>query len=176
MANTGNTPKNLNHLREKNFISKMSIEKLSDIDFFVTTVTIPGFNVGEVIQRGINKAIPRPGNTLEKDPLTVQFLLDEDMNNWLAIYEWMTGMTFPIDFEQSRTWIKKQKDAGVQDYYSNITIFLLKNSMRPNLALTFHNAFPTNLDGFDMTVAGSDEPIVANAVFSFSHMTLETNL
>ncbi len=177
MANEiGNTPKNLNHLREKNFISKMAVAKLPNIDFFVTTLTMPGFNVGEIPVRSLNKLIPVPSNSLDKDPLTVQFIIDEDMRNWLELYDWMMGMTYPESFQQSKNWVNDRKQKELSDksiYYSDLQITILKNSMMPNLKFTFHNAFPTTLDGFDLTIAGSDEPLVASSTFTYSHVSIE---
>ncbi len=173
MSNIQGTPDNLNHLREKNFKGQLTVSRLPTINFFTTTMTMPGFTVGEIPRRGLNKNMPEPTNSLEKDPLTVQFIIDEDMKNWLEIYDWMIGMTFPDSFRTSRDWIESQEGAlgEYHPYKSMLRVVALKNSMHTNIAFDYHNAFPIALDGFDFTAAGSDEAIVATVTFVYSHMT-----
>lgn len=175
MSNLQGTPDNLNHLREKNVKAQLTVSRIPTINFFTTTVTMPGFTIGQIERPGLNKILPEPGNTLEKDPLTVQFIVDEDLKNWLEIYQWMLGMGFPESFKKSCEWIESQDGAlgETHPYKSNLQILLLKNSMFPNYRFTFHNAFPINLDGFDLTFAGTDEAVVSNVTFTYSHMTFD---
>lgn len=175
MTNIQGTPDNLNHLREKNFKTQLTVSRIPNVNFFATTVTMPGYTVGEVARRGINKLLPEPGNSLERDPLTVQFLVDEDLKNWQQIYQWILGMTFPESFKKSCDWIESQEGAigEKHPYKSHLRILALKNSMFPNYAFDFHNAFPISLEGFDLTAAGSDESVVSSVSFIFSHMTIE---
>lgn len=175
MPNMPGTPDNLNILREKNFKAQLTVSRLPTVNFFATTITIPGFTVGEIPRRGLNKLIPEPSNAAEKDPLTVQFMVDEDMSNWLEIYNWILGMTFPESFKQSCEWIESQEGALGEShpYKSMLRMLVLKNSMFPNIALDFHNAFPIALEGFDFTAQGSDEDIFTSVTFVYSHMTFE---
>ena len=169
------TPDNLNHLREKNFKAQLTISRIPTVNFFCTGVTMPGFTVGEIIRPGLNKTIPEPSNHLEKDPLTVQFLIDEDAKNWLEIYQWIQGMTFPESFAQSCEWVESQEGllGEYHPFKSLLQVIALKNSLLPNVRFQFHNAFPIALDGFDFTTSTTDEPIIGGCTFVYSHMTFE---
>lgn len=173
MTNMPGTPDNLNLLREKNFKAQLTVSRLPTINFFCTGVGMPGYSVGAIERPGLNKHLPEPGNKLSQDPLTATFLVDEDAQNWLEIYNWLLGMTYPESFAKSQAWVAEQeKSLGeYHPYKSQLNVMALKNSMFPNINFTFHNAFPTNLTGLPFTSTGKDDTISATVTFVYTHMT-----
>ena len=169
------TPENLNILREKNFKAQLTVSRLPTVNFWLTGVTMPGFSIQPIDRPGLNKTLPEPGNKLGREALGVNFLVDEDATNWLELYNWFLGMTYPQNFEKSSAWIAEQaKSLGeTHPYKSTLTVMALKNSMFPNVNFTFHNAFPTSLGGITFLSNSTDKDISSSASFVFTHMTAE---
>ena len=81
-------PTNLNYLSPINF--DFQINKLPKVKYFCTGVTLPGITFSEAIH-STTLAIQSylPGDSILFDPLTVKFIVDEDMKNYQEIYNWI---------------------------------------------------------------------------------------
>ena len=58
--------------------------------------------MGTAIQPSYLKDIPVPGDKVLYDDLNVRFLVDEKMENYLAIHKWITGLGYPESIGQYR--------------------------------------------------------------------------
>ena len=91
-------PNNINPLSPTGFT--LSITKLPEISFFCQTATIPEMtleNLAVATPLSINKV---PGELLRFGDLTVNFIIDENMTNYGAIWNWLVGLGFPQDYLQ----------------------------------------------------------------------------
>ena len=89
---------------------KFNIIKLPKVEFFCTSVNIPGITLGETSQATPLKDIPIPGDKLNYASLNVSFLVDENLENYREIHGWLTGLGFPRSHEQFETFINAGKD------------------------------------------------------------------
>ena len=117
--------------------------------------------------------LPVEGDTLTFESLSLSFIVDEDLQNYIEMYNWMTALGFPRDFSQFRALQKPVEDAsGKEDSkYSDLTIILHTNKSNPNYRVVFSDLFPTSLSSIqlDATPTGMD-PIVVDATFNFRGM------
>ena len=81
---------------------KFSILKLPKVEYFCTSVNIPGINLGETTQATPLKNIPIPGDKLTYEPLQMTFLVDENLENFQEIHGWLVGIGFPRDNSEFR--------------------------------------------------------------------------
>ena len=59
------------------------------------------------------KTIDVPGERLSYGDLTLRFLVDENMENYISVYNWLTGLGFPETTKEFADLIKDkdgQKD------------------------------------------------------------------
>ena len=96
-------------IANRNYMSplgfKLVLTKTPKVDFLCQSANIPSISMGTAIQPSYLKDIPVPGDKVLYDDLTVRFLVDEKMENYLAIYKWITGLGYPESlgqFEQLR--------------------------------------------------------------------------
>ena len=84
-------PTNLNYLSPVNF--DLLIEKLPKTRYFCVGATLPSIIFSEAVH-STTLAIQSyvPGDRITFDPLTVRFMVDEDMNNYQEIYEWIIAL------------------------------------------------------------------------------------
>ena len=58
---------------------KFQVIKLPKVEYFCTSANLPGINLGTAEQITPLKDIPLPGDRLQYDTLTIQFLVDENL-------------------------------------------------------------------------------------------------
>ena len=166
---TDSQPTNLNQLNVVSF--DVSFSRLPAVQYFCQRISLPTVVLGETNEPTPFLNMPVEGDTLTFESLSLSFIVDEDLQNYISIYEWMTSLGFPREYAQFRT-LKQPKDAGKTDsLYSDLTIELYTNKSNPNYRIRFTDCFPTSLSSiqFDATPTGMD-PIVVDATFNFRGM------
>ena len=172
---------------------KFNITKLPKVEFFCTSVNIPGITLGETSQSTPLKDIPIPGDKLTYASLNVSFLVDENLENYREIHGWLTGLGFPRSHEQFETFINagkdrfptsdgtaKNRDAGKVDdvgfdvgaQYSDALLTILSSKNNPVLEVRFGDLYPTSLSGLSYDQQAGDTSYLTGSV-SFSYQIYE---
>ena len=88
-----------NQIQNRNFLSplgfRFSLAKIPKVNFFCNSARIPEINLGIAVQPSYLKDIDVPGEKLTYGDLTIRFLVDENMENYMAVHNWLTGLGFP---------------------------------------------------------------------------------
>ena len=156
-------------IANRNYMSpvgfKLILTKTPKVDFLCQSANIPQISMGTAIQPTYLKDIPVPGDKVLYDDLTVSFLVDEKMENYLSIYKWMTGLGYPESLGQYDQLRKDdiRTDASVADdgdpryfEFSDATLQILNSNYQPNILVNFKDAFPTSLSTLDFDVTTRD--------------------
>tara|TARA_R100000951_G_scaffold93595_1_gene82164 strand:+ start:139 stop:645 length:507 start_codon:yes stop_codon:yes gene_type:complete len=156
----------------KNLLSpigfKFILTHSPNVDFFSNSVNIPSIDLGTAIQPTYLKDIEVPGDKLQYGDLVVQFLIDEDMENYLEIYKWLMALGYPGTVNQ--TYDKYNRT------YGDATLQILSSNFQVNGQINFEDLFPVSLSGlqFDAT-AGDIQYLTAEAVFKYKIFTVTNN-
>ena len=78
---------------------KFSINKLPKVEYFTTGYNLPGINLGESIFPTPLKQIPVMGDELTYENLEITFLVDEKLENYIELHNWLVGIGFPDNRE-----------------------------------------------------------------------------
>ena len=70
------------------------------MQFFVQTANIPGISLGELVIPTPYKDIPYVGDKVTYENLTIQFIVDEHLENYIEMHNWMIGIGFPKSRQQ----------------------------------------------------------------------------
>ena len=144
---------------------KLVITKTPKVDFLCQSANIPQISMGTAVQPTYLKDIPVPGDKVLYDDLTVRFLVDEKMENYLAIHKWITGLGYPESIGQYRQLKKddNRTDSLVADkgdplyfQYSDATLQVLNSNYKPSVLINFKDAFPVSLSTLDFDVTTRD--------------------
>jgi hypothetical protein len=146
-------PTNINFFNPSGFV--FQVKKLPNVNFFVQEVTLPSITLPSVMQPNPFVPIPRTGDTMTFEPLSIAFKLDENLEGYLEVYRWMTGLGFPEDFSQYKTLADKNQMTG-DGLVSDVSLILLTNLKNPNIEFTFRDASPTFMSPIKMTTKGRD--------------------
>ena len=156
---------------------KFSIIKLPKVEYFCTAVNIPGITLGGTMsQPSPLKDIPIPGEKLTYEPLSMTFLVDENLENFQEIHGWLVGLGFPRDHNEFRDLVSSGNDrfpaknqsisneigkvkygaANTGGTYSDATLTILTNKNNSQLEVRFRNMFPTGLTGLSYNQQAAD--------------------
>ena len=156
-------------IANRNYMSplgfKLILTKTPKVDFLCQSANIPQISMGTAVQPSYLKDIAVPGDKVLYDDLSVRFLVDEKMENYLSIYKWMTGLGYPENVGQFRQLRKDDirtnasaSDDGDPRYFefSDATLQILSSNYRPSVLVNFKDAFPVSLSTLEFDVSQRD--------------------
>tara|TARA_R100001129_G_scaffold167435_1_gene135065 strand:+ start:254 stop:850 length:597 start_codon:yes stop_codon:yes gene_type:complete len=174
---------------------KFGIHQLPKVEFFTTTATVPAIALSDVVIPTPFKSIPMQGDQLTFDNLTVNFIVDEFLENYLSLHEWMTAIGFPKNRKQfsdfktntsntpatARTTVSTSNDIGdVQQaspnnaLFSDATLTILSNKNNPIVNVLFRDLYPVAMSALEYDQAATDvEYLTASVDFAYQIYEIE---
>jgi hypothetical protein len=105
-----------NQIQNRNFLSpvgfKFTLARFPKISFFSNTAKIPEIILGTATQPSYLKDLDVPGEKLTYGDLIISFLVDENLENYMAVHNWLTGLGFPETTQQFKNLTSNQSDPG----------------------------------------------------------------
>ena len=161
-------------IQNRNFLSnvgfKFNLAKFPKVDFFSNSARIPELNLELTRQPSYLKNIDIPGERLTYGDLTLRFLVDENMENYISVYTWLKGLGFPEstkefkDLTTDRDGIRDPKEA-----FCDGTLRILNSSYREVAQVKFRDLFPTSLTSLDFDATNTDiQYFTAEATFKYT--------
>lgn len=164
------TPDNLNLLSQLNF--RFLLKRAPHVEFFIQKVNIPSISLKEVEVPNQFVKVPYPGDHIDYSNLDVTFKVDEDLNNYLEIHNWIRALGKPTEFTEYKEIAKNASYTGM-GVVSDIAITVMSNIKNYNYEINFIDAFPVNLSGIEFRTTDSDiKYIEATATFKYSYYNL----
>ena len=162
MAESSRQPKNLNYFIPTGF--KFMIDKIPNVNFFCQSCNLPGLSAGQFLQVTPLRDMPIAGDKVQMNELRVRFVIDEELQNWLEIYNWIKTITFPDNQEQYKQ----------ENVYSDGMLTLLTSNKNVQYVAKFTNLFPVDLTDIEMSSDVADaEVVAADATFAYSTYKIE---
>jgi hypothetical protein len=152
-----------------------TVERSPTVGFFGSVINVPGFTLGVVAQSTYLKNIPRPGEILSFEDLTLNFMVDEGLENYLEIDKWMRGLGFPEDIQQIYD-LQDQSDINRigLNIYSDATLTIYNNQIKPAFRVIFKDLFPFYLSPLEFNSQMSEADVLTCQVsFKYSIYTIE---
>ena len=162
--------------------------KLPEVEFTCQSANIPGISLGSASQPTPLVDVPIPGDKINYQSLDITFLVDENLNNYKEIHDWLIGLGFPKDHTQFQNLqasgadrfpgstrsttatgsaIKTPlKEGGI---YSDATLTVLNSKNIAKTEIRFQNIYPTSLGGLNYDIKSSDvDYLQASVSFGFA--------
>ena len=150
-------PSNRNFLSPTGFQLKLDI--FPGVDFFCQQASIPDISsvINEVSTPRRRLPIPSSGGTSFGD-LQVQFLVDEDIKNYLSLWNWINDTTLAYE-----------PDTEKEVQFATAQLIILTNQLNPNFYINFNDMFPVSLTTLPLNVGATDiEFLQATVTFKYS--------
>jgi len=150
-----------NQIENRNFLApvgfKFTLSRYPKVSFFSNTARIPDISLGTAIESTYLKDIDIPGEKLTYGELNVRFLVDENLENYMAIHNWLTGLGFP---ESAQEFINQTtNDLGQRDLreqYSDGSLHILNSNYNDIAVVKFKDLFPVYLTSLEFDATESD--------------------
>ncbi len=169
-------PNNINPLSPNGFT--FSITKLPSVSFFCQRVLIPSMTLASIDRPTPFINTPIPGEIMAFSELSVQFLIDDKMENYKAIYNWMVALGFPESNSQYSNYMRTQDSTVYSELarnYSDATVGILDSSNNPTNSFKFYDLFPIALDPVQFESTAMDvNYVIGSATFKYSYFTIDT--
>lgn len=148
---------------------KFNLARLPKTNFMVQRASIPSLSLSSIVQPTPFHAPKRTGHTLSYGDVSVTFKVDEDIENYKEIYDWMFGLGFP----SSNVEYKNLVESSFGDY-SDGSLIVMSSQKNPSVMFTFENMFPTSLSSLEFDTTQDDVTYVDCTVdFSFDKFKME---
>lgn len=157
-----NFPQSINYLQQPAY--NFNIQRLPYVSYYCQRVNLPGISVGSVDfpTKGLRR-IPVSGDIVFNN-LEIEFFVDEDLQNWLEVMNWLRSIANADDFTEY---------TGMQNSYSNATLIVLNSAMNAKYKVEYRDIIPISLTdiNFDTTVS-EITPITATVTFEYTTHTI----
>tara|TARA_Y100000768_G_scaffold103222_1_gene75450 strand:- start:44 stop:580 length:537 start_codon:yes stop_codon:yes gene_type:complete len=167
---------NRNYLSSVGF--KFNLSKYPKIDFLSNSARIPELSLALATQPTYLKDIDIPGEKLTYGDFTLKFLVDENMENYMAVYNWLTGLGFPetpAQFRDLTTDSAAMRDP--KEAFCDGTLRILNSNLREIAKVKFQDLFPVSLTSLDFDATTSDiQYFTAEASFRYTIYSLTSSL
>ena len=171
-----------NQIGNRNFLSgigfKFNLAKYPKVDFFCNTARIPEISLATATQPSYLKDIDIPGEKLTFGDLTIQFLVDENMENYKTIHDWLYGLGFPETTQQFKTLTTD--DDGLREMneqYADGSLRILNSNFNEVAKVKFLDLFPVSLSSLDFDATATDvNYFTAQATFKYTVYQLTSSV
>ena len=164
-------PNSINPLSPNGFM--FTVQKLPELSFFCQQVVLPGIVLGAPEFGNPFATTPIPGEHLTYDQLQVQFLVDEQMANYKAIYYWLIGLGFPQGYDQYINFISDDERNLIGELaknYSDGTLQILGSNNKVAQEIQFYDMFPVSIDSLMFQSTNQDvNYLVGNVTFRYGY-------
>ena len=172
-------------IENRNFLSpvgfKFSLKRAPGVAFFCNQANIPSLDLGIAEQPTWLKNIDVPGDKIQFGDLTLRFLVDEDLVNYMELQRWIRGLGYPEDMDEFR---KLESEAVLpsnfgqagDNIYSDGTLQILSSNLVPSFQVVFTDLFPYTLSTVMFDATDTDiEYFTADVSFKYTIYNL-TNM
>lgn len=159
-------PENINFLSPMKF--RFFIKKTPHLNFFTQQVNLPSIELPPTSYENPWVVIPEAGDHIVYEDLKVSFKVDEDLENYLEIHNWIRGLGFPTDFKEYKD-LKEKKSYTGEGLVSDISLMMLSNKDNPIFEVTYIDAFPYYLSGIQFSSTNKENQVTATAHFKYTY-------
>lgn len=152
------TTKAINTAKSTSFIGVMGYDRY--LTYTIQSTNLGGVSLQPAEMPARFSNIPFPGDKAQFGDLAIQFLLDENLSQWVTLNKWMFQLTQGI------------KDSEGNDLISYVEITVLNRQNAPTLRIRYNNAHVIDIGDIEYNIIGEEETLVSTATFTYSHYTI----
>ena len=174
MAAANKVPDNLNYLSNISF--RLTIEDSPHITWFCQAASIPGVSIDALDVPTPHATVPFGGSKVAFEELTIRFIVDEHMKNWMELYD-IIAMGLAEGHEKYKLLKASNTLQPRGGGYSTIVLTILTSGMNPQMEFHFYDAFPISLTALDFDSSVADvEYFTATASFRYVNYEIKNLL
>ena len=166
---SSNSVYNINNLSPVGF--SFMIKRCPNLNWFIQDVNVPGISLGDASKYYATGKAAIPGDHIEYNELNITFVVDESLNNWRELYNWMRGLAPTAVNGDNQYKYLENSDFGLT---SDGSLVILTNSSNPNITMSFKDLFPMSLGDIHFSTTDTSlNPITVTASFRYSYFDFD---
>ena len=148
-------------INNRNFLSpvgfRFTLAKEPKVAFFSNSVRIPEITLGTTLQPSYLKDVDVPGDKLTYGDFSLRFLVDENLVNYMAIHNWITGLGYPESTDQFKSLTTNSDgETDLLEQFSDGSLHILNSNYRTVATVKFRDLFPISLSSLDFEATDTD--------------------
>ena len=148
---------------------RVVIKRLPHCEFFTQQSSIPSISTQPITQPTRFNPVFQIGDTVTYSNLDLNFIVDENMENYMEVFDWMISSTFPQEHSQYKDLVATQ-----EGLFSDISILVMNSKKNSNIEIMYKNCFPISLSDVALNVADSDVVFPnVTATFQYDSFTVK---
>ena len=169
----------------KNFLSPLgftfTIKKTPNVNYFVQSATLPSISLGQSDVQTPFVKLPIPGDHITYGTLSISYRVDEDMRNYQELYDWITAIGFPDNFDQYNSVANARGRFGGAvtnmmtgaGALSDASLMVLNSVKAPIIEFQFKELYPIDIGEIAFDTKNSDVDYVeGTCTFAYRSFTL----
>tara|TARA_R100000005_G_C4921177_1_gene154385 strand:+ start:59 stop:625 length:567 start_codon:yes stop_codon:yes gene_type:complete len=172
----------LNPIENRNYLAptgfRFVIDRTPGVAYFCNSANIPSLDLAIANQPTYLKDIDVPGDKLSFGDLSIRFLVDEDLTNYMEIQNWMRGLGYPEDLKQihdlqrepgsNRAWTERSR--MMENVFSDATLAVMNSNNITNFYVKFRECFPYSLTSMNFDTTDTDvQYFTAEVAFKYTY-------
>ena len=172
---------------------RVVFNRLPKTTWFCTAANIPGINLGEAMYPTPFGTTSITGDQLTFETLNFTFLVDEELQNYREIWDWLIGLGAPVKYSQWSS-VLGQGDGSVRSFgtpdsdtrtkstyeesnlYSDGAVIIYNSKIVRKVEVKFKHMFPISLSSLEYSQDLTDvEYFKASASFRYLYYEFETS-
>ena len=171
---------------------RIAFNRIPKTTWFCVAANVPGIQLGEASYPTPMTDMMVVGDKLTFETLNITFLVDEELQNYRELWDWLVGIGAPKQHSQWTSVLSKG-DSAVRTFatpdadtrtkatfdesnlYSDSTLIVYSSKNQPKVTVHFKNMFPTSLSSLEYSQELTDvEYFKATASFRYLYYEFET--
>jgi len=173
---------------------RLVFNRIPKTTWFCTAANIPGITLGEAMFPTPFGTTSITGDQLTFETLNFTFIIDEELQNYRELWDWLIGLGAPIKHSQWSDVLTKGDSGSIKqsaapdsdsrqkatssesNLYSDGTLIVYNSKNIPKVNVKFKGLFPISLSALDYTQDATDvEYFKASASFRYLYYEFETS-
>ena len=137
--------------------AELVVSRLPGVEFFCQSVTLPGVGLPSVDQPNPLVVIPHAGDHLEFNEFSTTFKVDEYLENYISIFDWIVKLGFPTrseEYFEIAGDVKKNEMGMRKDTEASLLFADSKGKVKTEAV--FSGAFPVTLTDIVVDTTAQD--------------------
>jgi hypothetical protein len=167
-----------NQIENRNYLSpigfRFALSRFPKVAFFSNRANIPGLTLGVAEQPTYLKDIDIPGDKIVFQDFTLSFMVDENLENYMEIQNWIRGLGYPESLQEIYDF-QKNNDKFDQPYksqmnlYSDGSLIVLSSSQNANFKVNFKDMWPYDISSLQFDATNTDiQYLTADVSFKYT--------
>jgi|TARA_B100001094_G_scaffold170831_1_gene165251 hypothetical protein len=162
-------------IQNRNYLSpigfKFTLSTKEKVDFFSNSANVPSISLGTALQGTTFRILDIPGDEVSYEDFTINFLVDENLSNYMILHNWIIGLGVPENYNQYTNLITDSNTGKLDEKlrFCDGSLHILNSSYKNIAIVKFQDLFPVSLSSLEFNATDNDvNYFTAQASFKYT--------